>query len=290
MEVACAPDSLLTSEAHAKGLSAVRAGLFNGCDLTSPEGLRKTLNMVKRHRPINMWISTECGAFSPIQNFNQRTEQQRKDLQDKQREARKQHIGGLVVAYYARSVGCHVHWEWSRRCRAWKWEHVDRFRANMNTATAIISGCRVGLKDSQNRGLLGKEWRVESTNPNFASKLHLTCRGVECEGLKCEGLTTRQTAFYTPQMVRRIVFYMKKTHVEDIMTHLHDTEKSSGLERVHLGKYRRGQCNCSMFQEKGTLQMCPRCILTEQALVGEEEPWEVRTWTWTRKVRQVRKV
>ena len=31
----------------------------------------------------------------------------------------------------------------------------------MNTATAIISGCRVGLKDSKNGGLLvGKEWRV----------------------------------------------------------------------------------------------------------------------------------
>ena len=85
----------------------------------------------------------------------------------------------------------------------------------MNTATAIISGCRVGLKDSQNGGLLvGKEWRVID-QPNFASKLHLTRRGMEREGChsQCEGLTTRQTAFYIPQMVRRIVFYMKQTHV-----------------------------------------------------------------------------
>ena len=59
--------------------------------------------------------------------------------------------------------------------------------------------------------------------------------------------------------------------VEDTMTHLHDTEKSRDLERVHLGKYRKGQCNCSIFQEKGTLQMCPKCILTEQALIGEED-------------------
>ena len=146
MEVACAPESLLTNEAHAKGLTAMRASLFNGCDLTTPEGLRKTLALVKKHRPVHIWLSTECGAFSPIQNFNQRTEQQQKDLLHKQREARKQHIGGMVVAYYGRSIGSHVHWEWSRRCRAWKWEHMERFRANLNTATAVISGCRVGLR------------------------------------------------------------------------------------------------------------------------------------------------
>ena len=53
-----------------------------------------------------MWISTECGAFSPIQNFNQRTEQQRKDLQDKQREARKQRIGGLLTTLVRSAAMC----------------------------------------------------------------------------------------------------------------------------------------------------------------------------------------
>lgn len=149
LEVACAPDSVLTNEALAKGLTAERASLFNGCDLTSPEGLRKTLELVKKKRPKNIWISTECGPFSPIQNFNQRTEAQQQDLQRKQHEARKQHIGGLVVAYFGRSIGSEIHWEWSRRCRAWKWDPIEQYRNNLQTETSIVSGCRVGLTDDK---------------------------------------------------------------------------------------------------------------------------------------------
>ena len=40
--------------------------------------------------------------------------------------------------------------------------------------------------------------------------------------------------------------------------------------QVHLGKFKKGSCNCSMFQERGTLQMCPKCILEERAFVGDE--------------------
>ena len=69
MEVACAPESLLTNEAHAKGLTAMRASLFNGCDLTTPEGLRKTLALVKKHRPVHIWLSTECGSVQSYSEF-----------------------------------------------------------------------------------------------------------------------------------------------------------------------------------------------------------------------------
>ena len=195
MEVACAPDSALTSEAHAQGLSAERVSLFNGHDLTTPEGLRKTLQRVSECRPQNVWISTECGAFSPMQNLNQRNDQQKQDLRDKQRDARKQHIGGLVVAYHARSLGSEVHWEWSRRCRAWKWKLMDNLRQHMGTSTAIIGGCRVGLRDPKTQKFLGKEWRVETTSEVFAQKIHCPCLRDACQGdhALCEGKLTRMS-------------------------------------------------------------------------------------------------
>lgn len=41
--------------------------------------------------------------------------------------ARKQHVGGLVVAYVAARLGTIVCWEWSQQCRAWKWDMMDEW-------------------------------------------------------------------------------------------------------------------------------------------------------------------
>lgn len=272
LEVACSPNSLLTQEALEKGLTAERASLFNGYDLTSPEGLQKLLNLIREKKPRNIWLSTECGPFSPIQNFNQRTEQQQADLKDKQRKARKQHLGGLVAAYFGRSQGCQVHWEWSRRCRAWKWEPVDHMRTNLNTYTSIVGGCRVGLHDEKGTGVIGKEWRVESTSESFSKGLHLPCLGDGCQGhhVRCEGSSTRRSAFYTKQMVRRIVHYMKKDMLKET-SDLLDPNKEPQDKGVQLGRYKNGCCNCHMFKEKGLLQLCPECIIHEQAFVEGEQ-------------------
>lgn len=295
MEVACAPDSALTSEALAQGLSAERVSLFNGHDLTTPEGLRKTLKRITECRPQNVWISTECGAFSPMQNLNQRTEQQREDLKDKQRVARKQHIGGLVVAYHARSLGSEVHWEWSRRCRAWKWKLMDIMRKHMNTHTAIIGGCRVGLRDPKTQKFLGKEWRVETTREVFAQKIHCPCLKDACQGehALCEGKLTRMSAFYTPTTVKKLVFHMQKCNTtESVQAEIRGQDNNS------FGKhYDPNSCNCRLFRDGGLVQVCAKCQLcfgketkTQKAFVGDgdlgepeapEEEWnpqEKKDW------------
>ena len=270
LEVACAPDSVLTNEALAKGLTAERASLFNGCDLTSPEGLRKTLELVKKKRPKNIWISTECGPFSPIQNFNQRTEAQQQDLQRKQHEARKQHIGGLVVAYFGRSIGSEIHWEWSRWCRAWKWDPIEQYRNNLQTETSIVSGCRVGLTDDKGGGLLGKEWRVETTDHDFAKDLQIKCEGSECSchHVKCEGRLTRKSAFYTQTMAKRIIHYMKQSSSKHIRKCMQN-EQTKDHQEVKMGQYKKKTCNCRLFRWKGQVQLCSSCILSERAFVGE---------------------
>lgn len=270
LEIACAPDSVLTTEAQAKGLSAERASLFNGHDLTTPEGLRRTLELIKQKRPRNIWISTECGPFSPIQNFNQRTEAQQQDLQQKQHEARKQHIGGLVVAYFGRSIGSEVHWEWSRRCRAWKWEPMEKYRNHLQTETSIVGGCRVGLTNDQGTGFLGKEWRVETTDHEFARNLQIKCEGPECSchHVKCEGKLTRRSAFYTQTMAKRIVHYMKLSSCK-VIKRLMSDEQTKEEHVVKMGQYEPTMCNCRLFRWKGQVQLCSSCILSERAFVGE---------------------
>ena len=75
LEVACSTDSLLTQEALEKGMLAERASLFNGHDLTTPEGLWKTLDLIRMKRPRNIWISTECGHHSELQPENGTTKE-----------------------------------------------------------------------------------------------------------------------------------------------------------------------------------------------------------------------
>ena len=106
-EVACGADSLLGEMAENENLAAKRSGSHNQHDITDPAGLRRELEIIRREKPQNVYLSTECSASSPMQNLNQRTEQQVKDLQAKQREARKQHLAGLVIPFYARSQGSH---------------------------------------------------------------------------------------------------------------------------------------------------------------------------------------
>ena len=68
MEVACFEDSVLSQVVESrfgKG-SAVRCGLFNGCDLENPAGIRAIKVLIQKLRPVHVWISCDCGPFCPL--------------------------------------------------------------------------------------------------------------------------------------------------------------------------------------------------------------------------------
>ena len=249
LEVACGEDSVLCAEAERRGWPIQRAGLHNGFDLCEAAGLRRLIDVIRACRPKHVWVSTECGAFSPLQNLNQRTQQQKECLRNKQREARKQHLAAIVVRYVARASGCHVHWEWSRRCRAWSWDPMDRMRQDLGMSTAIIGGCRVGLLAKDSHSVMGKEWRIESTCPGFARDVHLPCLGKECTGthVSCQGQLSRMSAFYTPKMAKRVVHYMEQDRA-DI---------NSCVPKIQ-------ECQCSKFKWKGLQTCCPWCMLENE--------------------------
>ena len=54
---------------------------------------------------------------------------------------------------------------------AWKWKLIDNMRLHMKTQTAVVGCCRVGLVWMNVLGkVVGKEWRVETTNGGFCPK------------------------------------------------------------------------------------------------------------------------
>ena len=76
-ELCCAPDSLLSSTCRQLygNHSAVRMSDWNGCDMNTPVGVTLACRLVKHHRPKVLWISSDCGPFSPLQNLSKQQPQ-----------------------------------------------------------------------------------------------------------------------------------------------------------------------------------------------------------------------
>ena len=83
MEVACSPNSHLTSEvqkALGRESAAVRCSHWNGCDLETSDGIKHCLKLIDQLDPGHVWISPECGPYSPMQAVNQRAPEQTAEL------------------------------------------------------------------------------------------------------------------------------------------------------------------------------------------------------------------
>ena len=131
MELACFPNSLLSTEVErvfGKG-SAIRVSNWNGGDLETPEGVKHTKKMLRRFRPVHLWISCECSPYCPLQRLNRKTPEQRQRLEEKQEHARNQYQGAIEVAETAFQLGTQVHWELAERCEAWQLQMITRFLA-----------------------------------------------------------------------------------------------------------------------------------------------------------------
>ena len=69
LEVYAFPNSLLTIAAQELGLKANRFTKEDG-DLSSPTGRKALLQMITTEKPKHVWLSPECGPWSPWNRFN----------------------------------------------------------------------------------------------------------------------------------------------------------------------------------------------------------------------------
>ena len=214
--------------------------------------------------------------FPPFRIVTKGREAQRQELLRKQTEARKQHVGGLIVAYMAQKLGCVVCWEWSRRCRAWKWELMDEWRNKCQTTTAIIAGCRVNLIDPKSNKPLGKEWRVESTNRRLAELIHSPC---SCQGhnvhAACEGSMTRPRRLYTKDMARKIVYHMvhlENNHTIGVAVHDHEGSREHDHFSSKYPKEKFMTCWCKGIKKWNQELVCLGCVEKpgELAFAGDD--------------------
>ena len=208
LEVACSPESRLSAcvqETAGRKEAAVRCAQWNGCDLGTGAGVKMILGQIDRLKPKHVYISPECGPYSPIQNMNQRTEMQKQELETKRREVLKQYVGASCVYQHCIQSGIHVTWEWSERCQAWRLPLVQKLQEKYQPFVVVTHGCRVNLRDNERR-LLRKGWKLMTTHKRVAEFMDQKCscpKGYR-HGL-CEGEMTRKSAYYTHEFVKRFV-------------------------------------------------------------------------------------
>ena len=205
MELACFPDSLLSTEVErvfGKG-AAIRVSNWNGGDLETPEGVRHVKKMLRQFQPMHLWISCDCSPCCPLQRLNRKTPEQRKRLEEKQEHVRNQYQGAIEVAEDAFRRGIQVHWELAERCEAWQLPMIKDFLQRHGMQKAICHGCTVGLKTVDQQKILCKGWAIATKNSKILQHMNLRCQKNHAKG-KCEAGQTAHTARYTTAFVRRL--------------------------------------------------------------------------------------
>ncbi|CAK0911859.1 unnamed protein product [Prorocentrum cordatum] len=120
-------------------------------------------------------LSPPCTADCPIQNLNQKTEDQRKKLMNKIRQARRIQRNCLLLYEEAKKIlDCHIDLEQPWNSRSWKHSpSLKKMRSEMHET--IIHGCACGLRDVRSGLLMKKGWRVCPTDSEFGGKLGRHC-------------------------------------------------------------------------------------------------------------------
>ena len=206
LEVACSERSLLSEEVLSRNgpNSAMRCAHWNGFDLTTRSGVDKLKQLIRERRPKHIWISCECGPFSPLQRINQRTAQQREELQRKREAAVQQYQGGIEVARFGRRHGSQIHWELSEKCEAWNLPIIQSFLEEQHLKRVTCHGCTVNLRAHDTGELMCKGWTIATKNFNILRHMNLQCQRNHKHTV-CESGRTHHSAFYTPVFAKKVV-------------------------------------------------------------------------------------
>ena len=264
VEVACTPESVLSRTVQEKAgypEAAIRCSNWNHHDLCTGEGVKLILGVIDTYEPSHVWISTECGPFSPMQNLNQRTEKQQEELREKRQDALRQYVGASCVLHYAIQKGIHVTWEWAEKSHAWRLPMIQKIIEKYQMWVSVTHGCQVNLRDPKTQRFLRKGWKVMTTHKRLAMLLDLPCRCQKHEThAKCEGKLTSMSALYTKEYAKRVVsaIFQEMTHA---MVQQELDGESQTPNDFGVGPY----CMCGALKQHGRELVCGSCV--EQPLV-----------------------
>ena len=270
MEIACQPNSLLAAkiqELAQDDRAAVRCSQWNACDLGTNDGVRLILQRLDLEKPTHCWIAPPGSAFSPMQNANQRTEEQKQALQVKRDTAMRIYVGTCMVFHACVQKGIHVTIEMSERCQAWRLPMFAQLRDKYALYEATAKGCRVGLRAGPQEPLLQQGWRILSTHKRLASELQLPCRCPKSYvHARSEGSALKLCEGYTPEFVRRAAQAVMQEHtMQSLWSECHEGGTKSSLP----DQFGEGVvCTCTDVHLPQRPRSCGHCCLKNR-VAGE---------------------
>jgi hypothetical protein len=138
-----------------------------------------------------------------MQNVNQRTEEQKMELQEKRREALKQYVGCALIFTFCVQMGIHATWEWSQSCQAWRLPLIQNLVERFQPYFAVIRGCPVGFNTPEGFPI-SNGWKIMTTHALLARRMELLRQcSPGTQHVKCEGSITSKTAYNTEGFAKR---------------------------------------------------------------------------------------
>lgn len=269
LEVACSPDSILTStmqKVTKQESAARRCSLFNTFDLSTNRGIHGVINEINTLQPKHVWLSPICGPYSVMQNINQRSPSQCEDLARKRREALKQYVGCALIYRFCIQQGIHCTWEWSQSCQAWRLPLIQELVRKFQPFFAIVRGCRVGLCDKHG-SLVSKGWKLMTTHKLLAERMTLPCQcGPKTVHVKCEGSVTSTTAYYTPDFGRRVCQALLQGSDRETVS-----KELNGAQVLHAQFGVGLLCQCQHGKEHDANLQCGMCALNQQKSISGDQ-------------------
>ena len=204
LEVCCAPQSGLTEKIQQLGHVAYRIGLQNNMDLTTEVGYQRASDFGHSVKPNWMWFSVPCGPNSPIQNLNQRTEQQMHTLQKKRKKNKRIINNCIRLAREQIARGGHIGWEWPRENMGWSDPQLKGFFRYLLELglfhVAMLDGCQVGVVAHDSGEPMKKPWKIVTSCSHMSKVMNLRCPGDHVHATCMGHSRAHHSAFYPPRM------------------------------------------------------------------------------------------
>ena len=207
MEVACAPNSSLSSMMEHKGYSIKRINYREGYDLETRAGTQLLRQEITLHPPRMTWVSLPCTRISPLVNLTHRTEHEQALFTQRQFRDLKRAEDVSEAVCISLDAGNDFAWEWpTGAAKGWNGKAIQKLIRKMRQLGRPVfwcrfHGCAYGLA-FQGEPIL-KSWTVLTSNRQIWLSLQRKCPGHQ-HHIECRGPAAQASAYYPEAMVKAI--------------------------------------------------------------------------------------
>ena len=256
-------ESLLTSTIRAQAKcesAATTCVLCNGCELTTDAGIRLIMQRIYAERPMHVWLSLQSSPFSPLQNSNQRTPEQKEDLREKRQQAIREYVGAVCIVHYARQQGIHVTLELPDRSEAWRLPVLQRLQHKFGLHMAVLKGCPIGISGEASGSRTSRGWKVLTTHVRLAETVNMPCRCPKGTKHVFKPEDSKEGRYPEPVARRVCRVLMQELNHHDTIREC--TGHSLLCEGFGTGEF----CTCGEVNLPGKTRSCASCLRGRQDL------------------------